>query len=127
MNETSREWVGKAEADFRTARRELDAKEWPNYDATCFHAQQCIEKLMKAVLIQRGVKPPKTHDLSYLDQLIRSTYPTWACSAEDLRFLTRAAVGFRYPGEGAIREDAEEAVSICMNLHDLLLALLQTA
>lgn len=51
MNEVVNEWVVKAEGDFLTAAREVKANP-PNYDAVCFHAQQCIEKLLKALLIQ---------------------------------------------------------------------------
>ena len=47
MNDTVKEWIQKAEKDYATATRELAALEQPNYDAVCFHAQQCIEKLMK--------------------------------------------------------------------------------
>ena len=50
MNATVREWITKAEADYWTASRELQVSERPNYDAVCFHAQQCIEKLTKEVL-----------------------------------------------------------------------------
>jgi HEPN domain-containing protein len=47
MNATVKEWVQKADKDFATARRELQVQEDPNFDAVCFHAQQCIEKLRK--------------------------------------------------------------------------------
>lgn len=57
MNETVREWIAKAEGDFRTAQRELAATEAPNYDAVAFHAQQCIEKLLKALLILKSLTP----------------------------------------------------------------------
>jgi HEPN domain-containing protein len=40
--------VTKAEGDFLTAGRELRARKSPNYDAVCFHAQQCAEKYLKA-------------------------------------------------------------------------------
>ena len=62
-NETVKEWMAKAEGDFTVARREMRARKSPNYDAVCFHRQQCVEKLMKALLIQLGVTPPKTHML----------------------------------------------------------------
>ena len=77
MNGTVEEWVAKAEADFASARRERRARKHPNHDAACFHAQQCIEKLMKAVLIHSGVVPPKTHDLVYLDGLLSKACPNW--------------------------------------------------
>jgi HEPN domain-containing protein len=75
MNGTVEEWRAKAEGDYRTATREFDAPEAPNYDAVCFHAQQCIEKLMKGVLIQRGIIPPKTHDLMSLTAVVTGVEP----------------------------------------------------
>ena len=75
MNDTVKEWIEKAERDLATAKREQAALEQPNYDAVCFHAQQCIEKLMKALLIHLGAIPTKTHDLSFLDQLLTPVCP----------------------------------------------------
>jgi len=49
MTETIKEWLAKAEGDFRTAQREMQAADSPNYDAVCFHAQQCVEKLVEAM------------------------------------------------------------------------------
>ena len=72
MNAVLKEWIAKAEGDFATATRELAATEQPNYDAVCFHAQQCAEKYLKALLIASGVTPPKIHDLA---QLHRSLLP----------------------------------------------------
>lgn len=48
MKPLTQEWVNKAEADFSSAQRELRARKNPNYDAACFHAQQCVEKYIKA-------------------------------------------------------------------------------
>lgn len=48
MNSLTAEWIEKAEADFHSAQREYRARKHPNYDAACFHAQQSIEKYMKA-------------------------------------------------------------------------------
>ena len=47
------EWIAKAEGDFATAQRELRARRAPNYDAACFHSQQCAEKYLKAFLVSR--------------------------------------------------------------------------
>jgi HEPN domain-containing protein len=44
MTPLAAEWVSKAEGDYATARRELRARNKPNFDAVCFHAQQCVEK-----------------------------------------------------------------------------------
>ena len=48
MKPITGEWVDKAEGDFVTAQRELNALDHPNYDAVCFHSQQCAEKYLKA-------------------------------------------------------------------------------
>jgi HEPN domain-containing protein len=50
MKPITSEWVIKAEGDFATAERELRATDNLNYDAVCFHAQQCAEKYLKARL-----------------------------------------------------------------------------
>jgi len=47
MNATVKEWIDKAEGDYATAGREMQATISPNDDAVCYHAQQCIGKLMK--------------------------------------------------------------------------------
>jgi HEPN domain-containing protein len=125
MNDVIKEWIAKADGDYRTAQREVVAEESPNFDAVCFHAQQCIEKLMKAMLISFGDIPAKTHDLVVLSDLIGARCPVWNWPAEDLRFLSRAAVTFRYPGESAEKEDAIEAFTIATRVRSQLLLLLQ--
>ncbi|OQB41240.1 MAG: HEPN domain protein [Candidatus Latescibacteria bacterium ADurb.Bin168] len=124
MNEIVREWVKKAEADYSTASRECRARQNPNFDAVCFHAQQCVEKLMKAALISSGVVPPKTHDLEELSRLLKQTHTRWEVELIDLRYLARASVAFRYPGESADKKEAKEALAICSRLRDRLTLLL---
>jgi HEPN domain-containing protein len=121
MNEVIKEWIAKSEGDFQTAERELSVTINPNYDAVCFHAQQCIEKLMNALVIARDIVPPKTHDLAELYRVLSSSGSPWDVSMEDLHFLTRAAVEFRYPGESADREEAEGAFAICARLRNILM------
>lgn len=124
MNATVKEWVSKAEGDYATAGRELRAAEAPNYDAVCFHAQQCVEKLMKALLIQVGVTPPRSHDLSALYQLLKPVCAEWSWPAQELRFLTRASVEFRYPGESADFVEASESFELATRMRARLLELL---
>jgi HEPN domain-containing protein len=127
MNATVKEWIAKAEGDFATAVREQRATESPNYDAVCFHAAQCIEKLMKALLIHRGVTPPRSHDLAALSQLLEPVLSGWSWPVQELRLLTRAAVDFRYPGEAADREEAVEALEIATRMRASLRSLLDIA
>jgi HEPN domain-containing protein len=66
MKPLTAEWVAKAEGDFATACREAAVADGPNWDAVCFHAEQCAEKYLKARLVEAGVSFPKTHDLTVL-------------------------------------------------------------
>ena len=125
MNGTVREWIDKAEADIATARRELRAEPQPNYDAVCFHAQQCIEKLLKGALIHLGGTPPHIHDLAELSRLLSSLCADWSAVERDLRYVSQGAVVFRYPGESATREDAAEALAIGERLRGELLKLVR--
>ena len=43
--------------------RESRVRKSPNYDGVCFHAQQCIEKYLKAKLVEADIDFPKTHNL----------------------------------------------------------------
>lgn len=61
-----------------------------------FHAQQAIEKLVKAVLAKRKVRYPRTHDLFRLIQLARATGLSFPSELEDIDRLTPYAAGFRY-------------------------------
>jgi len=107
MKPITSEWVTKAEGDFATARRELSAKDNPNYDAVCFHAQQSAEKYLKAFLQETDIPFPRTHDLADLLDLAVSIEPTWTSMTADLNTLSAFAVEYRYPGDSAHLDDKE--------------------
>lgn len=64
------EWVAKAENDLKNAAYTLGMGEDCPTDTICFHAQQCIEKYIKALLVLRGIDFPKTHDLREIRKLL---------------------------------------------------------
>lgn len=88
MKKIVREWIEKAEGDYHTALREYRARKFPNYDAACFHSQQCIEKYFKAYLQKEQVPFPKTHDLNILLDLLLPRQPFWEIFRNDLKMLT---------------------------------------
>lgn len=125
MNGTVREWMDKAEADYHVATREVRVVKDRGNDAVCFHAQQCIERLVKAALIQRNVIPPRIHDLVEFSRLLGRACEHWDYPVEELRFLSLSAVTFRYPGTAASAEDAQSAFDICTRVRTQLLDLLR--
>lgn len=58
MKPLTRGWISKAEGDFTAMEREHRARNNPVNDAICFHAQQCVEKYLKARLQEAGVPVP---------------------------------------------------------------------
>lgn len=118
MKVSTREWIGKAEADFVSAGREFRARKLPNYDAACFFSQQCVEKYLKARLVEARVVFPKTHDLEALLDLVLPTEPLWGTFRPQLSDLTSFATAFRYPGESATREMARTAVRNASQVRD---------
>jgi HEPN domain-containing protein len=103
------EWVSKAEGDFATAGRELRARKSPNYDAVCFHAQQCAEKYLKAVLQKNEKRIPKIHNLIELMMLCEEIDSSFEMLRADLVTMERFSVRTRYPGESAEKADAQSA------------------
>ncbi len=108
-----RQWVERAEEDHLTAGHTLKLRSRCPFTTVCFHAQQCVEKYVKAVLTLRRVSFPKTHDLAELLLFLPKdlALPLDAATAEK---LTAFATLTRYPGEWEPpdREDAKHAVAV---------------
>lgn len=112
MKPLTREWIEKAEEDLTSAQREYRARNKPNYNAACFFAQQCIEKYIKARLQEADIEFGKTHDLVKLLELVSPVEPLWQTYRSTFRPITAYAVDFRYPGESASKEEAQDAIKI---------------
>ncbi len=118
MKRTTSEWIDKAEGDFSTMMRESRVRKNPNYDAVCFHAQQCVEKYLKARLCEAGISFGKIHDLVALLDKVISIEPLWESFRETLAYISGYAVSFRYPGEMADHEAAIDSSQRCRVFRD---------
>lgn len=110
--EFAREWIRKAEADRKAARRALqDSKKDPDQaEIACFHAQQCAEKYLKALLADAGSPVPRIHDLLALARLQKERRLRAPRLEERLRSLNQYAVEIRYPGNSATPAEAHRAI-----------------
>ncbi|MEG3928740.1 HEPN domain-containing protein [Microcoleus sp. D3_18a_C4] len=118
MNPLTLEWVDKAEGAFTTALRELRARKSPNYDAACFHAQQCAEKYLKARLQEAVIAFSRTHNLTVLLDLLLPVEPGWDKLRTKLLALTAFSVAYRYPGASADKDTAREALNFCREVRE---------
>ena len=112
MNPLTLEWIEKAEEDYNSAKW-LQGSPNPVHNSICFHAQQCIEKYLKAWLQAENIPFSKTHDLEELLNLIVPTQPLWNTWQADLKIISTYAVVSRYPGDSATDEDTKHAIQIC--------------
>jgi HEPN domain-containing protein len=93
-----RGWVEKAENDLENASLVLRSGRKGPMDTVAFHAQQCAEKYLKALLSFRGIDFPKIHDVEQL--LVHAEMSDEAVvSVEEQRLLTAYATVTRYPGD----------------------------
>lgn len=111
MKKITEEWIAKAEKDYLVAIRELKAKP-PATEAVCFHAQQCIEKYMKAILQEGDVEFEKIHDLDILLGQCMEFMPELESYRDELIKLSTYAVDVRYPGLDVSEEEATKCVEI---------------
>ena len=94
----------KAESGFAIAR--LGLRHHEALDMVCFHLQQGIEKLLKALLDCRGAEYPPTHNLVALLDLVEKEFPVMARYRDWLPGYIPYAVRVRY--DEALYTDVEE-------------------
>ncbi len=112
-----REWVEKAEHDLVTAEQALKLRRRCPFDTVCFHAQQCAEKYLKALLVSRSTPFPKVHDIGELMALVPAEMRPPLDATEQER-LALYAVACRYPGgcKQLARADAKGAVALAKRI-----------
>jgi len=114
MREADR-WLEFAKQDLRIA--ELAMGEGL-YNQVCFHSDQCVEKVLKAWLAEKGKRIPRTHSMADLLTLIPAA--ALAGMAEEILLLDRFYIPTRYPDAlpGSLEEgmpgkdEAQEALDL---------------
>ncbi len=89
-------WIVIAEEDARAAEVLFGTDRQAFKGAICFHCQQAAEKYLKACLVRRGIKFPKTHDLEHLLQLCKRLSEGFDRLGEAAARLQPYAVNARY-------------------------------
>jgi HEPN domain-containing protein len=118
MKPLTGEWVENAEGDFATASREIRVRTAPNFDAVCFHAQQCAEKYLEALLQERDIPFGRTHHLIAPLDLLVPVLASWELFRPQLQSLNAYSVSIRYPGDSADKVAAREALGLATKIRD---------
>jgi HEPN domain-containing protein len=110
IKEFYKQWLVKAQEDWDAVEILITQKRPPK-GAVCFHCQQCIEKLLKAILVREQIEFPKTHDIGRLIELVRNYVPGVTEFSLHARKLSVHGVDARYPDE-AIQVSAADMKQI---------------
>ncbi len=92
------QWLDKAEEDLKAGEILLGG-DLEDFDSAGFHAQQAVEKFIKAVLVRHQISFPKSHSIVLLRGLVARTDKVLAEKLSPADSLTPYGVEFRYPGE----------------------------
>ena len=116
-------WVEKAEEDYRNFQNTLKMGDDCPLDTVCFHAQQCVEKYLKARLVYLNIDFPKIHDIGDIIKLLPPGLNISLTLTEQERLTSYAWMG-RYPGnwEPVNRQQAEEAAMLALQVRTAIRA-----
>lgn len=119
MREAAKEWIKQAEYELNMAEYLLQGG---FYKGTCYHSQQCVEKTLKARLLEKGWALEKTHSMERLVSIGGDYNLDFNVTDDEIVFVDSIYRG-RYPIETGLlpsgepsKEDGEKAVRIAMRL-----------
>lgn len=109
--------LDRADDDIRLVRRVVDDADIA--DAIVgFHAQQAVEKAIKAVLAAREIEYAKTHALGYLIGLVEANGIDAPTAVLDAGELSPWAVDFRYETDDEPALDRQATLALIEEIRD---------
>lgn len=127
MRKNTAAWLTEAQDELESASILFNHRK---YRGTCIHSQQCVEKGLKALILEKGRRPQRTHDI--VELLNAVTADGWAVGLpmDEAVFLNSVYRG-RYPTEEGLlphgeptEEDARRALKAAETVMAHLRALL---
>lgn len=107
-------WVKEAEEELESA---VILFEHKKFKGTCYHCQQCVEKGLKTLIIEKGKKPGRIHDIVELFNTVTTIGYDIPLTMDDAILLNSIYRG-RYPTEEGLLphgepspEDTQRAVT----------------
>ena len=85
------QWLTKAHQDVSVAQLLLK-DQLEGYETVGFHAQQAVEKFMKAFLVRYQIEFPKTHNISMLRELVGKVDKQFSQQLAPMEVLTAYGV-----------------------------------
>jgi len=115
MKAITREWLARASDDLAAAEELLAREDLTNVVA--FHAQQAVEKALKAAIEELDLGLLKTHSLTRLYEMVRPYHPVIA-DMDMLDRLEAVYIEARYPGEMGLLPYGKPAPEDAADFHE---------
>ncbi len=128
LNDYVDKWLFRADEDVAVLDRLLESDVQAYASTICFHAQQAVEKYLKALLAWKRVDFPRTHDVDFLLAECRKVAPG-ALDRIDLKSLTDFGVSVRYPDDFFVPDPAETKyyAEVARMIQTIVLGLIKSA
>jgi HEPN domain-containing protein len=97
QNDYLKNWLFRANEDILVIENLFGSESEIFASSICYHAQQAVEKFLKAFLVYHNIDFPKTHDLDFL--LLECKKINDKIFDMDLGSLTDFGVSIRYPDD----------------------------
>ncbi|MGR3302843.1 MAG: HEPN domain-containing protein [Candidatus Scalindua sp.] len=123
MRKVTSSWIKDVEEELDLA---VILYEHGKYRGACYHSQQCVEKGLKTLILERGEKPKRIHDIIELHNMVKKMGWEIDITIDDAVYLNSIYKG-RYPTEEGLlphgdpsKEDAEKAIAVSRVIVDSL-------
>lgn len=114
MRPFTKEWIKAALDDLLTIEEIINNHHLTHIVA--FHSQQCIEKLMKALMEEKEIDTPKIHKLTKLQKFIHSDLDE--LDEKVLNTLDQLYIESRYPGELGLLPNGKPTLKDAQEFYD---------
>ncbi len=112
-------FLKRAENFLDGAKERFQKEDW---DLTCFMAEQSVQLILKATILEKGGEIPKTHSIRKLFGLlyVLTKEEVFKYDRKALIFLESAYLNSRYFNFNYEKEDAEEALKIAEEVKEFV-------
>jgi HEPN domain-containing protein len=122
----AKEWLRYAKSDLNTAKHMFNDVYPKENEISCYHAQQCAEKSLKACIIAREKNLPFIHDLVEIIKLCTAHEASFSTIQPYCVSLNPYGVQVRYPNELSVDDNiagqainyAEKVLEFCEKIID---------
>jgi len=100
MKKQVKQWLKYAEVDLLSAEKLLNEERLTQ--SVTFHSHQAVEKTLKAILENKNIRVPKTHDLEKLYGMILKEEIRLDLEEDTLAEINDVYIDSRYPGDAGL-------------------------